>query len=67
MLRFIELTLSQGLEQSSFSGSPGQRLLLSKAPPAAQQSGQEVVTPRLKGREMYGGIHVFKIRHWDIS
>merc|ERR1719193_1522584 len=51
--------LHQGLEQSSFSGSPGQRLLLSKAPPAAQQSGQEVVTPRLKGREMYGGPVMF--------
>jgi len=51
--------LHQGLEQSSFSGSPGQRLLLSKAPPAAQQPGQEVVTPRLKGREMYGGPVMF--------
>ena len=44
---------TQGLEQSSFCGSPGQRLLLSRGPPPSQQG--EVVTPRLKGREMYGG------------
>jgi len=44
-------------EQSSFCGSPGQRLLLSTAPSPAQQG--EVVTPRLKGREMYGGPVMF--------
>jgi len=49
--------LHQGLEQSSFCGSPGQRLLLSRGPPPSQQG--EVVTPRLKGREMYGGPVMF--------
>jgi len=49
--------LHQGLEQSSFCGSPGQRLLLSTGPPPSQQG--EVVTPRLKGREMYGGPVMF--------
>lgn len=49
--------LHQGLEQSSFCGSPGQRLLLSTGPSPSQQG--EVVTPRLKGREMYGGPVMF--------
>lgn len=49
--------LHQGLEQSSFCGSPGQRLLLSSGPPPSKQG--EVVTPRLKGREMYGGPVMF--------
>ena len=51
---------TQGLEQSSFCGSPGQRLLLSSGPPPSKQG--EVVTPRLKGREMYGGE--FLTRAW---
>ena len=56
---------TQGLEQSSFCGSPGQRLLLSSGPPPSKQG--EVVTPRLKGREMYGGEFLLSRASWRLS
>ena len=56
---------TQGLEQSSFCGSPGQRLLLSSGPPPSKQG--EVVTPRLKGREMYGGEFLLSRALWRLS
>jgi len=52
--------LHQGLEQSSFSGSPGQKLLLASGTPgASRRVASEVVTPRLKGQDMYGGPVMF--------
>jgi len=56
--------LQQGLDQSSFSGSPGQKLLLDSFPGASNKSNRyrttsEVVTPRLKGQDMYGGLVMF--------
>ena len=63
----LDTVPTQGLEQSSFCGSPGQRLLLSTGPSPSQQG--EVVTPRLKGREMYGGgLFKFQIisNNWTV-
>ena len=45
--------LAQASLQTSFSGSPGQRLLLGSV--NQSRSNGEVVTPRLKGQDLYGG------------
>lgn len=44
--------------QTSFSGSPGQKLLLGSSL-AQSQPPAEVMTPRLKGRDLYGGPVTF--------
>jgi len=49
--------LAQGALQTSFSGSPGQRLLLGSF--AQGRVNGEVVTPRLKGQDLYGGTVMF--------
>jgi len=49
--------LAQASLQTSFSGSPGQRLLLGSA--NQTRANGEVVTPRLKGQDLYGGPVVF--------
>ena len=45
--------LAQGSFQTSFSGSPGQRLLLGSLSQA--RTNGDVITPRLKGQDLYGG------------
>ena len=45
--------LAQASLQTSFSGSPGQRLLLGSV--NQTRANGEVVTPRLKGQDLYGG------------
>jgi len=49
--------LAQGAFQTSFSGSPGQRILLGSL--GHTRSNGEVVTPRLKGQDLYGGTVMF--------
>eukprot|EP00092_Neocalanus_flemingeri_P028743 GFUD01031207.1.p1 GENE.GFUD01031207.1~~GFUD01031207.1.p1 ORF type:complete len:618 (-),score=129.07 GFUD01031207.1:1525-3378(-) len=49
--------LAQGSLQSSFSGSPGQRLLLGSL--NQTRSNGEIITPRLKGQDLYGGPVMF--------
>jgi len=49
--------LAQGSMQTSFSGSPGQRILLGNLSHA--RTNGEVVTPRLKGQDLYGGPVMF--------
>jgi len=49
--------LAQGSLQTSFSGSPGQRLLLGSF--NQSRVNGEVVTPRLKGQDLYGGPVMF--------
>ena len=44
--------------QTSFSGSPGQKLLLGSSL-AQSQPPAEIMTPRLKGRDLYGGPVTF--------
>ena len=46
--------LAQGLLQTSFTGSPGQKILLGESVNHSRTNG-EVVTPRLKGQDLYGG------------
>ena len=46
--------------QTSFSGSPGQKMLLGTSlHQATSEPEREVMTPRMKGREMYGGPVIF--------
>ena len=46
--------------QTSFSGSPGQKMLLGTSlHQASTTEDKEVMTPRMKGREMYGGPVMF--------
>ena len=46
--------------QTSFSGSPGQKMLLGTSlHQATSETEREVMTPRMKGREMYGGPVIF--------
>jgi len=50
--------LAQGLLQTSFTGSPGQKILLGESVNHSRTNG-EVVTPRLKGQDLYGGPVMF--------
>ena len=45
--------------QSSFSGSPGQKMLLTGANLSQSRTNGEVLTPRLKGQDLYGGPIIF--------
>jgi len=49
--------LAQGSFQTSFSGSPGQRLLLGSL--SQTRTNGDVITPRLKGQDLYGGPVMF--------
>ena len=45
--------LAQGSMQTSFSGSPGQRLLMGSL--NQSRTNGEIIIPRLKGQDLYGG------------
>jgi len=49
--------LAQGSLQSSFAGSPGQKLLLGSL--NHTKTNGEIITPRLKGQDLYGGPVMF--------
>jgi len=49
--------LAQGTLQSSFTGSPGQKLLLGSL--NHTRTNGEIITPRLKGQDLYGGLVMF--------
>ena len=45
--------------QTSFSGSPGQKMLLGGSNLSQSRTNGEVFTPRLKGQDLYGGPIIF--------
>jgi len=49
--------LAQGSPQTSFAGSPGQKLLLGSL--SQIRTNGEAITPRLKGQDLYGGPIMF--------
>lgn len=49
--------LAQGSMQTSFSGSPGQRLLMGSL--NQSRTNGEIIIPRLKGQDLYGGPVMF--------
>lgn len=49
--------LAQGSLQTSFSGSPGQRLLIGSL--NQSRTNGEIIIPRLKGQDLYGGPVMF--------
>jgi len=49
--------LAQGSMQTSFSGSPGQRLLMGSL--SQSRTNGEIIIPRLKGQDLYGGPVMF--------
>jgi len=48
-----------GSLQTSFSGSPGQKMLLGNSLYQQRNGEREVMTPRLKGQDLYGGPVIF--------